>query len=113
MTPLERSTGWRRPGPNAICQEWDVLMRVSIFNYNLDAPGFYEYCRARVGWGVSTEKLLEDLHPVNRAKVQDLWELFTGAVPPDPEPDSQPANPEGPNLEALLATVYSWGSANA
>jgi len=38
---------WVRPGDSALCQEPDLLIMVSQYNYDLSDEGFQAYCSAR------------------------------------------------------------------
>ncbi len=38
---------WRRPGPVALCQNPDLLLMISDFDYDLSNRSFQEYCAAR------------------------------------------------------------------
>jgi hypothetical protein len=38
---------WSRPGPQALCQDTDLLLLVSEYDYDLSRPDFQAYCRSR------------------------------------------------------------------
>lgn len=44
---VEQQTGWRRPGAVAICQDIDVLARVSQYDFDLSDVRFLAYAHAR------------------------------------------------------------------
>lgn len=46
---IQDQTGWRRPHPEAVCQDHDVLLRITQYDYDLEAPGFHMYHRERRG----------------------------------------------------------------
>lgn len=101
---IEQQTGWRRPGAQAVCQDWVVLERVTQFSYEL-TDAFMDYTRARMGidlrlkeypqgcpeimarhdaggWARTQALFSRQARPVERwmrnmqQRLQDLWELF-------------------------------------
>lgn len=91
MTIFEQ-TGWKRSHPQQICQEIDVLERVSVFTFDPFNEDFLDYVKSRTGgdWRKATggqqkfKELLADetyqgpgrfFHYI-RAKHQDCWELY-------------------------------------
>ena len=38
---------WSRPRPEALCQDTDLLLLVSEYDYDLSSPAFQAYCRSR------------------------------------------------------------------
>lgn len=38
---------WTRPGNNALCQDSDLLILISAYDYVLSEKGFQDYCTAR------------------------------------------------------------------
>lgn len=71
MSPwsLYAQTGWRRPGPQSICQEPKVLDAIHTYTYDPGWPGFLEYCERRIG------------NQLERPRLQDCWELFMACYP--------------------------------
>ncbi len=76
---IQEQTGWRRPGEWHLCQDPEVLSKVTEFSYNVNDFCFAAYCLAR---GV-----ISDLHAVTwlrkrptpypwDGKIEDAWELF-------------------------------------
>ncbi len=56
---IYQQTGWRRPGPQTICQDFDALVRVSEYDFDLNDPEFSRYCEQRgVGWKAGTGRRL-------------------------------------------------------
>lgn len=59
MKTIYQQTGWRRPGEQTICQNFDVLTRVTEYDFDLGDPDFAAYCERRgVGWKAGTGKRL-------------------------------------------------------
>ena len=90
ITSLFAQTGWKRPYPKQVCQDWSVLDRITVFSYEL-TDAFMDYTKARMGidlrkceCGFEAAKLIfaANAQPRNRAdacqksRFQDLWELF-------------------------------------
>jgi hypothetical protein len=50
MKIIYEQPGWKRPHSNMICQNIDVLLKVSEYNYDLTDSDFRDYARARLGW---------------------------------------------------------------
>ena len=44
---IEQQTGWRRPHPQMILQDIDLLQKVTTFDYDLLDPDFVKYAHAR------------------------------------------------------------------
>jgi hypothetical protein len=44
---ITEQTGWKRPSPVAICQGFDVLRKVTEYDFDLSNLEFQNYCRAR------------------------------------------------------------------
>lgn len=44
---IEEQTGWKRPIPTMICQNHEILARVTEYSFNLNNPAFRDYCEAR------------------------------------------------------------------
>lgn len=47
--PFTEQTGWKRPYPKAICQDWESLSRVNEFSFDVNNSEFIEYFRCRTG----------------------------------------------------------------
>ena len=58
---IEQQTGWSRPenAPLMICQDPDVLDKVTQHNFDLDDPAFIEYHKSRTGICIGQEQLPE------------------------------------------------------
>jgi hypothetical protein len=91
MTPvptIEQQTGWKR-GPQAvsICQDSDVLARVTEVDFDLEDEAFVRYfiartghdiLRADCGWPSKKKAIMrasERWEKIERGKLQDCWEL--------------------------------------
>lgn len=87
---LEAQTGWVRPWPQMVCQDWSVLNRLQHFVYELTEE-FMDYTRARMGIDLRTcecgfERARRIYAPdaaatqghvrAMQARFHDLWELF-------------------------------------
>ena len=44
---IEAQTGWKRPFKHTICQEMDVLIKITEHSFDLDNAHFIEYCERR------------------------------------------------------------------
>lgn len=44
---IQEQTGWKRPFPSAICQDFDVRRSVTEYDFDLHDAGFRRYCEAR------------------------------------------------------------------
>jgi len=90
-TSIEEQTGWKRPSCYMICQEPEVLEKVTQFSYDLDNELFVGYFQARTGIIISQcdcgwESTKQEYAPNNKvflghqiitkARLQDCWELF-------------------------------------
>ena len=99
MTFTEQ-TGFRRSGPNAICQDHEALLAVREFTFDLTDPDFVSYFESRTGICIShspasdykleflaTEKEWqticrdtmqgdETFQRIIRGKLEDAWELW-------------------------------------
>ncbi len=47
VSSVTQQTGWRRPAPTAICQDHQVLLAITEFDFDLTDPGFQAYARSR------------------------------------------------------------------
>jgi hypothetical protein len=109
---IEQQTGWKRPYPQTICQELDVLERVTQFDYDLGDVAFQRFIQSRCGIYLAapknegleavlqtppnTEHVIEllsrrpaDASRVQRvtfAKPQDAWELYSAGQPAETQP---------------------------
>lgn len=45
-------TGWKRPHPQQICQEMDVLLQIREFDFDMRQPAFRDYLRVRGIWDI-------------------------------------------------------------
>ena len=95
-----KQTGFRRSGPNAICQDHEALLAVREFTFDLTDPDFVSYFESRTGICIShspasdykleflaTEKEWqticrdtmqgdETFQRIIRGKLEDCWELY-------------------------------------
>ena len=99
-----QQTGFRRSGPNAICQDHEALLAVREFTFDLNDPDFVSYFESRTGvcisWSpacgydcsdnppyLATEKEWqticrdtmqgdETFQRIIRGKLEDCWELY-------------------------------------
>jgi len=111
MTFTEQ-TGFRRSGPNAICQDHEALLAVREFTFDLTDPDFVSYFESRTGvcisWSpacgydcsdnppyLATEKewkticrdIMRDTDTptrILRGKLEDCWELYRAEVSDKP-----------------------------
>ena len=44
---IQEQTGWKRSTPVAICQDFDVLLRVRAWDFDLENAAFLDYADAR------------------------------------------------------------------
>lgn len=49
MKTIEEQTGWRRPHSDALCQEPEVLLRISEYSFDLTDSDFRDYFASRTG----------------------------------------------------------------
>lgn len=56
MKTIEQQAGWKRPFPQMICQDQEVLEAVTEHSFDLDAPGFIDYFRSRTGVCIGNEE---------------------------------------------------------
>jgi hypothetical protein len=99
MTFTEQ-TGFRRSGPNAICQDHEALLAVSEFNFDLQDEDFVRYFEDRTGVAIiwsprcgyaapfacsdkewqqvcrDTMQGDETFQRIIRGKLEDAWELW-------------------------------------
>lgn len=47
MRTVEQQTGWKRPHPKMICQEKDILIGITEYNFDLSDDGFLRYATSR------------------------------------------------------------------
>lgn len=81
---IERQTGWKRPYPFQICQDSEVLLKVTKFNYDLTDKKFIEYVKSRTGivldsingFLILDSIVTEMWKKLMKAKIQDCWELY-------------------------------------
>lgn len=59
---IEEQTGWRRPSPQAICQETTVLLAITAYDFESDNGPFADYALARTGLSVDG-KVYNDVDP--------------------------------------------------
>ena len=89
-------TGWNRPYPQMVCQDWKVLDRLRVTYYEL-TDAFMDYTRARMSIDLRLcdcgfEKAKQVYAPgkpsevgyirCTQARLHDLWELFSQAGSP-------------------------------
>lgn len=82
-------TGWTGLTNKTICQDNDVLLKITEYDYDLKDPEFYKYCQSRIGFEpaktTATFEWLANHHILTvdaclkiwRGKLQDCWEIFT------------------------------------
>lgn len=71
MKTITEQTGWNRnpAAPLALCQDIDVLKRISEYDFDYSAPEFREYCKRRgIVWLSIAPKYLE-----TTIKVYSVW----------------------------------------
>lgn len=83
-------TGWVRPGPQTVCQDWSVLNRLQHFVYEL-SDAFMDFTRARMSIDLRTcdcgfakacavyapgAPAKEGYIRATQARLHDLWELY-------------------------------------
>jgi hypothetical protein len=88
MKTIYEQTGWKRPFPQMICQDPEVLLKITEFDFDLDNEGFIDYFISRTGimYGYSddpelAEQLLMSDDPpryqkIVKGRLQDCWELY-------------------------------------
>lgn len=53
---IEQQTGWKRPHPEMICQDHEVLLRVHDYSYDLGNEDFTRYFISRTGIQIGKEE---------------------------------------------------------
>lgn len=71
---LMEQTGWKRPMPQSICQDSEVLLRITEYSYDIQNQGFIRYLADRTGI------LLDPKHP----EVQRRQKAGSLKTPPAP-----------------------------
>jgi hypothetical protein len=44
---IQHQTGWKRPYPRMLCQDLDVLLRITQYDFDLSDPEFHRYAEQR------------------------------------------------------------------
>jgi len=91
MTSLFEQTGWKRPYPKMLCQDWSILNRIYFFSYDLSNLDFLDYLKSRGIICISKEperleKAIATYGPESKSgdkciimmkqKIEDAWFLF-------------------------------------
>jgi len=50
MKTIFEQTGWKGPLPISICQDMNILLKITEYDYDLRNQEFEEYCRSRFGF---------------------------------------------------------------
>jgi len=79
MYSIREQTGWKRPFPKQICQERDVLLKITKFNYDINDKKFILYVRSRTGIVLDLALLSEDRRRKEEEDrrnkgLEDYWE---------------------------------------
>lgn len=104
---IKEMTGWSGALPVSICQDIEVLLRITEYDYDLKNRDFEKYCRSRFGFSRATDpKYFEqecnlditydefasywakkgetnialswEIFNIERGKLQDCWEIYIG-----------------------------------
>lgn len=85
-----QQTGWRRSHPQQICQDIEVLERVTDFTFDATNEDFLDYFTSRTGYAwrkadcgpermkqiIADQSINDRWLRIMRAKLQDCWELY-------------------------------------
>lgn len=92
---IEQQTGWKRSHPEMICQDLDVLLRITELSYDLNDMNFVHYFEGRTGHKITkcvcgwaqvkkscanpnlpAEPVPDISWQYRRGRLQDSWELY-------------------------------------
>jgi hypothetical protein len=85
---IAQQTGWKRPYPKMICQDINVLQRVTEYDFDLNDATFARYAEQRCGRGVagiegSVEWRFTGDYSKGRAEfMNNFYFRFTQPIPP-------------------------------
>lgn len=74
---IEEQTGWKRPTKFQILQNYQYLIKVTDYNYNIRNRNFLKYFADRTGIIINiNDKNALKKDRILKAKLQDCWEIW-------------------------------------
>lgn len=77
-------TGWKRPHPQTICQEHEVLLKIREYDFDKTDRKFLDYVKSRTGivpfpryFDMNDKNILDSkARRIFFGRLQDAWELY-------------------------------------